>query len=1093
MPAFQEIAAQILNAVPHPVFWKDSQGVYLGCNEVFARVVGLGSAAELVGKTDFDLPFPPAEAEAYRADDRAVMDSGRPRGNIIEPLQQADGQRLWVNTTKAPLRAEDGSVCGVIGFYEDITPHKQAEETLRQTNETLQALVTASPLAIITCDTDHRTVQWNPAAQDIFGWSAAEVVGAPAPFVPPGNEEDAAAVMGQTLSGVSIHARDVLCQRKDGTLLDATLFTAPLRGAAGEIVGAMALLADVTAVRRTDRELKARESTLRSLFRAAPIGIVVIRDRVVLNANDSTCELTGYSLEEILDQNTRLLYGTQEDYDEVGRRLYTSGGLGRHTRMESRFRRKDGALIDVLLTGAPLHPEDPAAGHVVTIQDITERKRAEQVLQSRLVAMTRPLDDTATLGFSDLFDVDEIQKLQDAFAESSGTGQLITDPDGNPITRPSGFCYLCAEFVRKSEKGRQRCRRSDSAMGRVGVDGPAVQPCLSTGLWGAGARIMVGGKHVANWLIGQVRNERLDLERIVRYAEEIDVDPEEFRRALQEVPVMSEEQFRKVAHTLFVLSGELSTKAYQNVQQARFISDLKRMEEERDRLFNLSIDMLCVAGFDGRFRQVNPAWTRTLGWTVAELTKLAYVELVHPDDLPATAAAIEHLRGGQELRSFENRYRCKDGTYRWLSWNSYPLPEQELIFAVSRDVTEIKTAEMERARLEVRLRQSQKMEAVGQLAGGVAHDFNNILTAILGNVDLLRHALAPGLSPDESPIVEVREVERGALRAADLTRQLLLFSRRGVARSEALHLNRTLEDAAKMLERLLAENVQLELRLAPDLLPVWADGGQMEQVIVNLVVNARDAMPDGGRVIIETSNQTLDQAYTEVHADARSGPHVLLTVSDTGSGMSRETMEHLFEPFFTTKPVGQGTGLGLATVYGIVTQAGGHIRVNSEINRGSTFRVYLPALTTPVAETQDLTPAAESSVGGVETILVCEDDEAVRQLVAQMLRREGYTVITAADGEDALRRSAGYGQTIHLLITDVVMPDIDGRRLGETLRKQRPDLKTLHMSGYTADIVVHRGVLDGNVQFIVKPFSRQTLLKRVREVLDGVRADTPSE
>ncbi len=727
------------------------------------------------------------------------------------------------------------------------------------------------------------------------------------------------------------------------------------------------------------------------------------------------------------------------------------------------------------------------------MRDITERKRAERVLQSRLVAILRPLDDTATIKFTDLFDLEEIQKLQDAFSKSSGTAQLITDPDGKPITRPSGFCRLCAELIRQSEKGRQRCQRSDSAFSRVCTEGPTVQPCLGAGLWGAGASIMVGGKHVASWLIGQVRNERLDLDQIARYAEEIDVDPEEFRKALLEVPVMSEEQFRRVAHTLSVLSRELSTKAYQNVQQARFIADLKRMEEERDRLFNLSIDMLCIAGFDGQLKQVNPAWTRVLGWSVAELTKRTFLDLVHPDDVPATVASVERLRRGQEVRSFESRYRCLDGTYRWLSWNSYPLLEQELIFAVCRDVTEQKKAEEERARLERQLRQSQKMEAVGQLAGGVAHDFNNILTAILGNVDLMQQALAAQPLSNDTPMIELKEVERGALRAADLTRQLLLFSRRGLAQPEALNLNQALEDAAKMLQRLLTENVRLELRLAADLFPVWADGGQMAQVIVNLVVNARDAMPDGGRIVVETSNELLDETYTETHPNTHAGPHALLTVSDTGVGMSRETMERIFEPFFTTKLVGQGTGLGLATVYGIVTHAGGHITVYSEVGCGSTFRVYLPALTTPVTEAPASAPAAESPAGGAETILVCEDDAAARQLVTHMLRQAGYTVLTTANGEEALRQAATHDGTIHLLLTDVIMPDINGKRLTDMLLEQRRDVKSLFISGYTADIIAHHGVLDDNVEFLAKPFSRRALLRRVREVLDGVRADTPPD
>jgi len=979
----------------------------------------------------------------------------------------------------------------LVNVSRDITERKRADSELLREKQFTEKLLESMPGIFFLYDSTCHLKRWNKAHETVMGFTADELRDW---YIPDWHETPEDAAIGMALvskvleTGVGGSFETTLIN-KQGRFVPYLISITRLMTPDGPFM--MGVGIDITERKQIEEERKRLTAILDSTS-----DVVVMNDPAggLFYLNAAGRRVLGWDEEAALDS-----HDLSELYPAWAHNVLEDEALP--AVHQTGFWQGETAILGAGGREIPvsqlLMAHRAADGHIEhyssIMRDITERKRAEQVLQSRLVAMMRPLDDTTTLTFSDLFDLEEIQKLQDAFTESSGTAQMITDPEGNPITRPSGFCRLCAEFIRQSEKGRQRCYLSDSSLGRVSIDGPTVRPCLSAGLWGAGASIMVGGKHVANWLIGQVRNERLDLDQIARYAEEIDVDPVEFRKALLEVPVMSEEQFRRVAHTLFVLSRELSTKAYQNVQQARFIADLKRMEEERDRLFNLSLDMLCIAGFDGHFKQVNPAWTRALGWSAAELTDPAFLDLVHPDDVPATVAAVERLRQGREVRSFENRYRCKDGTYRWLSWNSYPLMEQELIFAVCRDVTELKAGEEEHARLERQLRQSQKMEAVGQLAGGVAHDFNNILTAILGNVDLLQQTLAHTLAADEAPMVGLREVERGALRAADLTRQLLLFSRRGVAQPEPLELNQTLNDAVKLMHRLLTENVRLDLRLAPDLPPVWADGGQMEQVIVNLVVNARDAMPDGGRIVIETSNEMLDEAYADAHADAHPGPHVLLAVSDTGEGMSRATMERIFEPFFTTKPVGKGTGLGLATVYGIVTQAGGHITVYSEVGRGSTFRVYLPALPTPVTEAPDPAPAAESPAGGAETILVCEDDDAVRQLVAHMLRREGYTVVTAADGEDALRRSAAFDGTIHLLISDVIMPDINGRRLTETLLEQRPDLRTLYMSGYTADIIAHHGVLDDNVEFLAKPFSRRALLRRVREVLDGVRTDTPPE
>jgi len=842
--------------------------------------------------------------------------------------------------------------------------------------------------------------------------------------------------------------------------------------------------------RRSEAALRDSEAMLQSIFRAAPVAIgIVDSDRHIRSVNDCIVRILGYRPAEVIGRDMRHLYFTAEEYELAGRTFQQQAQQQDIIQTEHRLRRKDGSAVHVMVSGAPLRREDASAGSVFTLMDITERKRAEQALQSRIVAMTRPLDDTTTLQFSDLFDLAEIQKIQDAFAESSGVAALITDPDGVPLTRPSGFCRLCAEFVRKSPKGRQRCAQSDAELGRVSAAGLVVRPCLSAGLWGAGASITVGGKHIANWLIGQVRDESLDLERISQYARELDADPEEFRRALLEVPVMSAAQFRKVAHTLSVLSNQLSIKAYQNVQQARFIADLKRAEDERDRLFNSSIDLLCVAGFDGRLRQVNPAWTRALGWSAEELTKSPWLEFVHPADVPATIAAGERLRRGLEVRSFENRYRCKDGAYRWLSWNSYPLMEQELIFAVSRDVTELKAAAEERARLEVQLRQAQKMEAVGQLAGGVAHDFNNILTAVFGQLDLAVQALKTQYPTARNLLDGMHQIERSAHRASALTRQLLAFSRRQVIRPEVLNLNATLRDLEKMLRRLLTENITLKQILAPDLAATRADAGQLEQVIVNLVVNARDAMPNGGRLTLETGNVVLDEAYAALHPGAQPGEHVVLAVSDTGHGMDPATLERIFEPFFTTKPKGQGTGLGLSTVYGIVKQAGGHVSVYSERGKGTTFKVHLPAVHEPVTLAK---PARAESAppGGTETLMICEDDPAVREMTARMLAGAGYQVLVAPDAAHALELAAAHAGPLALLITDVIMPDMNGRQLAEALTGVRPGVRTLFVSGYTSNVIAHHGVLDESVDFLEKPYSRRQLLQRVREMLD--RAAPPA-
>ena len=395
------------------------------------------------------------------------------------------------------------------------------------------------------------------------------------------------------------------------------------------------------------------------------------------------------------------------------------------------------------------------------------------------------------------------------------------------------------------------------------------------------------------------------------------------------------------------------------------------------------------------------------------------------------------------------------------------------VFAVTlRDVTE-------QRKLEAQLRQSQKMEAVGQLAGGVAHDFNNLLTVILGNAGQVKDGLS-----ERNPVrARIEEIEEAGRRAAALTRQLLAFARRQMAEPRALDLNAVTREMDRMLRRLIGEDVELVTLQAERLGTVWADPGHIEQVLVNLAVNARDAMPNGGKLTIETSNTTLDAEYVAHHASVVPGEYVMLAVSDTGHGIAPEVQEHIFEPFFTTKEPGKGTGLGLATCYGIVKQSGGWIWVYSEPGQGTTIKVYLPRIQ---ASAEPLVPTTSTArPRGTETILVVEDEAQVANIVVQLLRERGYRVLEAANGLEALRVAEAHQGLIDLLVTDVVMPQVGGRELAERLRAQRPQLKVLFTSGYTSDAIVHHGVLERNIEFLSKPFDAVTLGLRVREVLDA--------
>jgi len=512
------------------------------------------------------------------------------------------------------------------------------------------------------------------------------------------------------------------------------------------------------------------------------------------------------------------------------------------------------------------------------------------------------------------------------------------------------------------------------------------------------------------------------------------------------------------------------------------VTEQKAAEESQARL-TMAVaqagESIVITDTRGTIQYVNPAFERITGYDRMEVIgRTPSILRSGRHDAAFYRNLWETLRRGEVWRGTFLDKR-KDGTLYEEDTVISPVrdPSGQVVnyVAVKRDVTDVR-------RMEERLRQSQKMEAVGRLAGGVAHDFNNLLTAISGYSDLLIHRL-----PDYSTLRrDVEEIRKAGDRAAVLTRQLLAFSRRQVLQPKVLDLNAVVTNMEQMLRRLIGEDIELSTDLSPSLSRVKADPGQIEQVIVNLAVNARDAMSDGGRITIATADAELSPAYAAAYSEVRPGPHVLLSVADTGQGMSDETQAHLFEPFFTTKERGIGTGLGLAMVYGIVQQSGGHIRVNSAADRGSTFLIYLPRVEAPDDGEQGTDrPLLPHPSPGTETILLAEDEEVVRRLAREILSGNGYKVLEAGDGREALLLSEAYRAEIHLLLTDVVMPKMSGRELTDRIRLQRPDLRILYMSGYTDDAILRHGVLVDGIPFLQKPFTPEELARKVREVLDS--------
>jgi two-component system cell cycle sensor histidine kinase/response regulator CckA len=564
-------------------------------------------------------------------------------------------------------------------------------------------------------------------------------------------------------------------------------------------------------------------------------------------------------------------------------------------------------------------------------------------------------------------------------------------------------------------------------------------------------------------------------------------DVTEQRRAEDALHTAHAELERRVQERTVALA-QANASLNAEISERRKVEEALRASEERYRsLYRDSPSMLFTLDAGHRVLSVNPFGAHQLGYSVEELEGRSVLDVVHDAD---RESVIQHLQECLKklwvVYSWQFRKVRKNGSLLWVEGfaRAVRAPGGEVnVFVVCHDITERMLTEQERAKLEAQLRHAQKMQSIGLMAGGIAHDFNNLLSPILGYAELILGDLAPGDPRHEW----VRDIMQAGKRASELTRQLLAFSRKQVLELKTVDLSEVVRRFERMLRRTIREDIRIEVVISPALGKVRADIGQIEQVLMNLAINGQDAIPKEGVLTIEAQNVTLDEEYARQRSDVRPGQYVMLAMSDTGVGMDPVTQESLFEPFFTTKERGKGTGLGLSTVYGIVKQHGGTVSAYSEPGKGSTFKVYLPRIVDSAATAASAASASspETTTRGTETILVVEDNYLVRNLARDMLRSLGYRVLVADGAESCFQLTASYEGPIHLLLTDVVLPQLDGKQVFMRLRAKWPELKVLYMSGYTSNVIVHHGVLDAGVHFIQKPLSLQALSTKIRQVLDS--------
>jgi two-component system, cell cycle sensor histidine kinase and response regulator CckA len=784
---------------------------------------------------------------------------------------------------------------------------------------------------------------------------------------------------------------------------------------------------------------EARCQYLEQVFQGLSDGLSIVdSDERVVCVNAAFERMFGYETQEVLGLSLNGLT-MPPDREAESRWISECVGRGESITLETERRGKDGRPLEVSVSVMPLGGGE-AAPVCVVYRDVSARKRAEALSS----ALYRVAERSSTAHDLQQFFA-AVHGIVDELMHAKNFAVVLVDP----ITELLSFPY----FVNEQEV----------APGPKKPERGLTEYVLRTGeaLLATAERVQQLVKH------GEVEPNGLQV------AQWMGVPLKVGNHTFGALVVQSYSQHERFSERDRDILSFVSQQVASAIENKRTEQALRRSEARYRSLVQSSVYGIYRSSLEGKFLDVNPALIAMLGYESAdELLALDPRKDVFVN-AEEQARVIDEFRQTGRMDGIEVKWKRKTGgsvTVR-LSGRAVSSADEpaDVLEAIAEDVTE-------RRVLEDQFRQAQKMEAVGRLAGGIAHDFNNLLMVISGYTEVVL-AQVDAAHPLRA---KAQAIQQASDRATMLTRQLLAFSRKQMLELKVVEVNAIVEDMERLLRPLIGENVELSTKLAPDTGRTRADAGQLEQVLMNLVVNSKDAMPHGGRIVVQTQNVALDDSHRGEQTFIRPGNYILLSVSDDGLGMDKETQSRIFEPFFTTKEKGKGTGLGLSTVYGIVKQTGGYILVQSEMGRGTTFNIYLPRVQEAV-ELQGTAPAARTADNGTETVLLVEDEESVRQLVRETLESKGYRVLEAENGQAGLEAVAAHSGTIDLLITDVVMPEMGGHELAERLLKVRPGIKVIYLSGYTEEALVE-GKIDGKA-FLQKPFTLQTLSRKVREVL----------
>jgi len=1033
-------------------------GSLIEMNPAGLKMIEADSLEKVKGKPVINL-IAPEHRRAFKNLHRRAMHG---KTGLLEfELVGLQGTRRWVESHAVPFRDENNQIVAVLSITRDITDRKRAEAALRESEARYRALFEQAIVPIYIFDPQtKRVLQANPAFFKILGLSPQELQNLHIyDFI--GHDKASIDYYTElTLKEGCVDIGERIWRRKDGTevYMNITVSCIEQGGKLLEFVVAT----DITERKLAQEALRESEERYRTLVEDSPMAVIVHSEGKIVYANPAAVKLIGAkSAPELLGKP--VMEFVHPDYHQIVRERIRN--IYEHKKaaptLEEKFIRLDGQVIDVAVTGKTINFQRKPASQVI-FQDITERlhmreqlKKKEQFLRKQNQIFMNLAKNKGLINgsFNDI-----LTAITEAAAKTIGVERVNIwqfDNSRSKLCCLDHFTLSSGEHTQGIELSVtdyptyfEALEKERAIVAHDALKDPKTKEFAESYLIPNGitsmldAPIRVGGK-----TRGVICLEHTGAAR--RWSPE----EENFAGSLADFVSLALENFER-----------------RQAEQA-----LRESEEKYRHLIQHSGDAIYLL-YNRCFELINEKFQEMFGLTLEDVNKpdFDFIHLVAPKSRPLVEERIKRLAAREKL---EPKYEFTALNARGeeieveASVTYVKYKDGIATQGIIRDITE-------RKRLEEQLRQAQKMEAVGKLAGGVAHDFNNILTVINGYCDLL---LLSELS--EKVRTSIEQIQKAGQRAARLTSQLLAFSRKQIINPKILNLNDLILDQNKLLERLLGEDIEIDLHLFPGFGKVKVDPGQMEQVIMNIVVNARDAMPFGGKLTIETAIVKFDADYIKTHAEAKAGDYVMLAISDTGVGMDEATCSRIFEPFFTTKGREKGTGLGLATVYGIVKQNQGFIYVYSEPHKGTTFKIYLPQVKETTKRTK-ATPLDQSELRGSETILLVEDDAAVREITCSTLRDYGYKLLTAENGKEALQIFQKKRGNIQLLLTDVIMPVMGGKELAEKLLKKNPNLKVLYFSGYTDNAIAHHGVLEDGVEFIQKPYTHTELARRIREILD---------